>query len=435
MRSSSFGMTWCVLGFLVGLASIMVIPYRKNNPEQMLWISCALTIIFPLDALMPLMLLTSVVARTSQRKVMIRATTIAVCASLWSQVRDALQPDGSSIWKMWFTPAGDSSKISPISRTASDTTVVLTAVTVTLISVALAMFIGLHIRSRSNLKTEMAKVDAARSQAASLQTDLNNKQISDAIAAEAHDTLANSLTLISLNANALMAQARQLNMPDTNQEQSKAAVQNMTKNAEMIQKKAKEALDEAHDIIGMLRDPQAAAKTLMPTDETSLTAASLNQLVRDARTSGTQLSTWIDIHQLSELNPQIGKVAYRVAQEGLTNARRHAPGQPVALQIIAAPNQGVHVSVSNPEAAAESNQGISAGNGLKGLTERTKNVGGNFSYGLDTNHEFTISVTLPWIFQTTATPPSNTTGTRYHRHYKTTVAQAIAGIPEAGKRH
>ncbi|WP_418399807.1 hypothetical protein [Bifidobacterium angulatum] len=52
--------------------------------------------------------------------------------------------------------------------------------------------------------------DAARDQVGGLRNDLNNQQLADAIAAEAHDTLAHSLSLMALNASALQAQSLKL---------------------------------------------------------------------------------------------------------------------------------------------------------------------------------------------------------------------------------
>lgn len=52
--------------------------------------------------------------------------------------------------------------------------------------------------------------DAARDQVRALRNDLNNQQLADAIAAEAHDTLAHSLSLMALNASALQAQSLKL---------------------------------------------------------------------------------------------------------------------------------------------------------------------------------------------------------------------------------
>ena len=223
---------------------------------------------------------------------------------------------------------------------AEEPTIVITAVVTALVASAIAVFVGLHIRSRARLRTANAVASAATDHAATLQTDLNNQQLADAIAAEAHDTLAHSLSLMALNASALKAEADRLgDSPEAHALASKA---------EDIRRQSAGALDEAHAIIDMLRNPQQAWEQLAPSDDTSLTRESLDALIADARNSGTQLNTWIDIQQLSGLDETIGKVAYRAIQEGLTNARRHAPGAPVSLEVTAGPAAGVHLHLSNP---------------------------------------------------------------------------------------
>ncbi|WP_430492261.1 hypothetical protein ACK2E9_06180 [Bifidobacterium catenulatum] len=52
------------------------------------------------------------------------------------------------------------------------------------------------------------------------------------------------------------------------------------------------------------------------------------RLIGDIRAAGMRIDTWIDIQQLGQLDDSISMIAYRVVQEGLTNARRHALGTP-----------------------------------------------------------------------------------------------------------
>ena len=83
------------------------------------------------------------------------------------------------------------------------------------------------------------------------------------------------------------------------------------------------------------------------------------------------------------LSEQASLVAYRTAQEGLTNARKHAPGQPVTLGLGFEPGQ-ITVSVANPLPLA-GDQGplaiAGAGAGLTGLRERAALAGGTLEAG------------------------------------------------------
>ena len=83
------------------------------------------------------------------------------------------------------------------------------------------------------------------------------------------------------------------------------------------------------------------------------------------------------------LSGQAAQVAYRTAQEGLTNARKHAPGQPVTLALAFEPGQ-VAVTVENPlppDDQARPLAATGAGAGLTGLKERAALAGGTLEAG------------------------------------------------------
>lgn len=337
----SAGYTLMVLCTLLAFPAGFLLLARSEYPEATFWIACALVVVFPYDSLIALMAMTSLLARRSNRNTTIRATVGGTIVTLISQLRDALQQPKASIWHLIFAQphtGGDSG--SPMVMLVEEPTVIITATVASLVFVTIATLIGLHIRSRARLRTANAVASAATTHAATLQTDLTNQQLADAIAAEAHDTLAHSLSLMALNASALKAEAAKLG--------DSPEAQSLADKAEDIRRQSAGALDEAHSIIDMLRNPHQAWEQLAPSDDTSLTRESLDALIADTRNSGTSLNTWIDIQQLSVMDESIGKVAYRAIQEGLTNARRHAPGAPVSLEVSATPQAGVHIHISNP---------------------------------------------------------------------------------------
>ena len=75
-----------------------------------------------------------------------------------------------------------------------------------------------------------------------------------------------------------------------------------------------------------------------------------------------------------------GRTAYRVVQEGLTNARKHAPGQPVTVTLGGGPGAGLDVSVANPPGPPRPARRPvpGTGTGLIGLTERLELAGGGW---------------------------------------------------------
>lgn len=354
----SAGYTLMVLCTLLAFPAGFLLLARSEYPEATFWIACALVVVFPYDSLIALMAMTSLLARRSNRNTTIRATVGGTIVTLISQLRDALQQPKASIWHLIFAQphtGGDSG--SPMVMLVEEPTVIITATVASLVFVTIATLIGLHIRSRARLRTANAVASAATTHAATLQTDLTNQQLADAIAAEA---------------------------------------QSLADKAEDIRRQSAGALDEAHSIIDMLRNPHQAWEQLAPSDDTSLTRESLDALIADTRNSGTSLNTWIDIQQLSVMDESIGKVAYRAIQEGLTNARRHAPGAPVSLEVSATPQAGVHIHISNPIATDATETQRAHGAGLPGLAARVHSVNGQCRYGMDDRHLFHVDVQLPW---------------------------------------
>ncbi|NMN00395.1 two-component sensor kinase [Bifidobacterium sp. DSM 109958] len=444
--------TLMIVATLLSFVLPFVLLLRDARPEPVFWCCCAIVSLLPYSPALMLMSLTSLLARRRDRSRTLRAIVAGSVVSVWAETRDAYHPADSSFWHMVFAKPGTGTNGVPLVPLTDDLTIVIFAIVAAMTETLVAVLIGLHIRSKAALDEADARVNAARHHAENLQTDLNNQQLADAIAAEAHDTLAHSLSLIALNASALQTEASHL--PDS------AQARTLAQKAEDIRRQSAGALDEAHSIINMLRDPAQAWRQLGPSTSTSLTRESLDDLITDVRNSGMQLNTWIDISQISTLDDDIAKVAYRAVQEGLTNARRHAPGTPVSLEVAAAPQDGVHIHISNPvpadreatreavppapdmpasattpsapssiapaQAAApvsgtpasgkpssrtgalpspdpasrrETPPGVPEarnGAGLPGLVARVRSAGGTCRYGVDERHVFHVDVTLPW---------------------------------------
>jgi signal transduction histidine kinase len=92
----------------------------------------------------------------------------------------------------------------------------------------------------------------------------------------------------------------------------------------------------------------------------------------------------------------IGRTAYRIAQEGLTNARKHAPGAAVTLAVHA-PDRNLQVEVRSlaPVAVAAAAPPPGTGTGLIGLAERVSLAGGTLEHGIDPDGAFVLRANLP----------------------------------------
>lgn len=148
---------------------------------------------------------------------------------------------------------------------------------------------------------------------------------------------------------------------------------------------ARLALDELRGVLGILgRAGEDAQRAPQPS------WADISALVERTRAAGLQVTLEGDI--AAAVSPGVGYAAYRVVQEGLTNARKHAPGAPVRVG-LSATDRLVHVSVRNPASAGPAAAG---GRGLVGMRERVSALGGRMTAG-PVGEEHVVEVTLPVV--------------------------------------
>jgi signal transduction histidine kinase len=89
----------------------------------------------------------------------------------------------------------------------------------------------------------------------------------------------------------------------------------------------------------------------------------------------------------------VGRTAYRVVQEGLTNARKHAPA--AAVEVTVAANGTLVVEVVSRRSAVLVNP-VPGGSGLIGLAERVALAGGALEHGPNPRGDYVLRATLPW---------------------------------------
>jgi signal transduction histidine kinase len=195
-----------------------------------------------------------------------------------------------------------------------------------------------------------------------------------AIAREMHDVLAHRLSLLATYAGALEYR------PDQPPERLSQA-------AGVIRTTVRQALDELRDVIALLRDD--------PADDLARPVPALSDLtslVEESRAIGTRVELRDGVGG-ADVPGTTGRTAYRVVQEALTNARKHAPGQPVRVALEGSPGAVLTIDVSNPLGGRSAIPG--SGIGLVGLTERVRLVGGRLDHRV-TATEFRVSASLPW---------------------------------------
>jgi signal transduction histidine kinase len=194
--------------------------------------------------------------------------------------------------------------------------------------IAVALGWGLFTRARREV------IRSLRDRAERLESEqrLRVQQAQEAerrrIAREMHDVLAHRLSLLSLHAGALEFR------PDASPEEVSEA-------AGVIRETAQTALQELRDVIGVLRDE--AEGTLQPPQPT---LAQLPALIEESRAAGMRIRLNMDVPVDDSLPAAVGRTAYRVVQEGLTNARKHARAAAVDVTISAS-DHSLIVRVAN----------------------------------------------------------------------------------------
>jgi signal transduction histidine kinase len=244
---------------------------------------------------------------------------------------------------------------------------------------AAALGVGLVIAAGFYWATRAALVDALRAQALRAETEreLREERARGAertrIAREMHDVLAHRLSLLAVHAGALEFR------PDAPAGQASRA-------AAVVRSCAYQALEDLREVIGMLRDDATDSDRPQPT------LTDLPALIEQSHLAGARIT--LDSRSLPTVPDGIGRHAYRIVQEGLTNARKHAPGAPVTVRV--AGDDGLVVEVTNtlPERAPTPRL-PGAGSGLIGLRERMKLVGGRLEHDRTPEGEFRLYAWLP----------------------------------------
>ncbi|MFD6949518.1 histidine kinase [Nocardiopsis sp. TSRI0078] len=179
------------------------------------------------------------------------------------------------------------------------------------------------------------------------------------IAREMHDVVAHRVSLMVLHAGGLEV--------STDDPRTVEA-------AGLIRTTGREALSELRGILGVLRDDTAAAPTAPQP-----VLSDLDRLVGEWCAAGMRI-TREDTGQGPPLPAGVQRTAYRIVQEGLTNAAKHAPGAAVTLRLHRSARQ-LEVEVANEPAPAPAAPMPHSGFGLTGLRERVALAGGSLSAG------------------------------------------------------
>ncbi|GHF96839.1 two-component sensor histidine kinase [Streptomyces albogriseolus] len=237
---------------------------------------------------------------------------------------------------------------------------------------------GMFVRSKRQLMLSLRDRARRAETEARLRAEQAQRLAREAIAREMHDVLAHRLTLLSVHAGALEFR------PDAPRDEIARA-------AGVIRESAHEALQDLREIIGVLRagDSEDAGRP-------QPTLAALDALVAESLQAGMKVTLEQRVTDAGSVPASVGRTAYRIAQEGLTNARKHAPGTKVTVSVAGGPGEDLTVRVHNPPPEGDIPPVPGAGQGLIGLTERATLTGGTLEHGPTPEGGFEVRARLPW---------------------------------------
>jgi signal transduction histidine kinase len=194
------------------------------------------------------------------------------------------------------------------------------------------------------------------------------------IARELHDIAAHHVSKISVQ-----AEVGRVADPDVSESERARLTE--------IGDTAREAMREMRRVLGVLREDATAGAERAPQPG----LADLEGLIDDARTAGSPVRLSLS-GRVVPLSPGVDLSAYRIVQEALTNARRHAPGAHVDVALrYELTTLRIRVSDNGPGPS----QGSSDGHGLQGIRERVGMVGGTVRTGAGDDEGFVIEAELP----------------------------------------
>ncbi len=311
--SSGVGMTLALLG----LALMVAVAWRQRWPVALTIVGCAAPLVQlgPTAALIGLM--SVLICRPlpdvyKLAPLVVAATGLAV----WRDLKWTPRP--VSFWGSLFAADGE-----PVGW--------FVVVVLTVVLVALFVGIGTWLRTRAQLQTAAVVVAEERSAVSSLTDQVSRQAERERLAREIHDGLGHNLSILSVHAGALQA------MADASAVEARggAATTQMKESAQVVRETAARSVAELHHLLDLLRnadDPDVAAPTK--------TLRDVRALIDDSVTAGMPLVATVFVDDGEALDPHIAQAAYRIVQELLTNARKHASTVSVRLSVTGGPAEG-----------------------------------------------------------------------------------------------
>ncbi|MFC9549362.1 sensor histidine kinase [Rhodococcus sp. NPDC056960] len=228
---------------------------------------------------------------------------------------------------------------------------------------------------RGTLDARRQRAEAARRSA----QDEQRRRASEerlAIARELHDVLAHSLSLINVQASVA------LELWDSRPEQSQEALS-------AIKVASRDAIGDVHALLASLRGGEDS-----PPVAPTAGIGNLDGVVERARAAGLTVTTVVE-GSPTPLPTVVDVAAARIVQESLTNVARHSGGSSADVTVSYAPTF-VRVRIDDDGRGPAGTSAGGGGNGIPGMRERARALGGELTAGSGPGGGFRVQATLPF---------------------------------------
>jgi signal transduction histidine kinase len=233
----------------------------------------------------------------------------------------------------------------------------------------IGFFLGQKLREGAEAKERAERLEREREEQARLAVAEERARI----ARELHDIVGHSVSVMTVQA----AGVRSLLRPDQEREREALVI---------IEQTGREALAEMRRLVGVLRRPEEGpALAPQPSLE------HVERLVSQAREAGLPVQLRVEGDPV-QLPAGVDLTAYRLVQEGLTNAIKHARAEHAEVLVRYG---GGRVELTVSDDGRGDGDGVKGGNGLVGMRERVSVYGGELEAGPRPEGGFRLRATLP----------------------------------------
>ncbi|MEV6393978.1 sensor histidine kinase [Streptomyces sp. NPDC051907] len=239
-----------------------------------------------------------------------------------------------------------------------------------------AVVVGASVRGRRVASSRLVAQEVLTAEERTRRTVLEERS---RIARELHDVVAHHMSVISIQA---QVAPHLVEAPSAE----------LKENLEGIRQNAVDALTELRRVLGVLRSENPEAAEAAPHAPLP-TLDRLDALVDNARAAGLTVRCESDGERRA-LTPGVELSAYRIVQEALSNAIRHAPGSTVRIELVHT-LPGLRVRVANTARRGAAQPSPGAGHGLLGMRERAAMLGGDLATGPTPDGGYEVTAFLP----------------------------------------